>query len=241
MLHLVIDIGNTNAKLAWFKEDVFLEKEIVQLSEIEDFVLKMGAVSRVVISDVTGKAKNFINFLERRKIQVLEVNTSLKLPIDLKNYTTTETLGHDRLANLCGAQKLVPNKNVLIIDAGTCLKTDLLNAQREFVGGNISPGYHMRLKSLHLQTGKLPLFTGENCSEKPFGTSTQLAIENGVYYGMLYEIEGAIKQAEKLFPDCTVILTGGNASLFGKALKNSIFAHPELTLIGLHSILKNNA
>jgi type III pantothenate kinase len=57
---------------------------------------------------------------------------------------------------------------------------------------------------------------------------------------MLAEIEGIILQYTKKFGDVRVILCGGDALFFENQLKASIFASPELVLIGLNSILNYN-
>jgi type III pantothenate kinase len=59
-----------------------------------------------------------------------------------------KTLGRDRLANACGAKQLFPNDSVLVIDAGTCLKLDLVTEENEYLGGSIGPGLAMRFRGV---------------------------------------------------------------------------------------------
>ena len=66
-------------------------------------------------------------------------------------------MGDDRLANVVGANHLFPEKNVLTIDCGTCIKFDAITQAGEYKGGAISLGLHMRFKALNYFTNALPL------------------------------------------------------------------------------------
>ena len=85
-------------------------------------------------------------------------------PIPIRNlYSTPETLGTDRLASVTGAfyEAMKHNNDeptdVLVIDMGTAITYDIIDAAGNYLGGNISPGVAMRLKALHHFTEKLPL------------------------------------------------------------------------------------
>ena len=58
-----------------------------------------------------------------------------------------------------GAILQFPNQNRLVIDAGTCITYDYINAKDEYLGGAISPGLSIRYKSLNNYTSKLPLLS----------------------------------------------------------------------------------
>src|SRR5207247_4232758 len=68
-----------------------------------------------------------------------------------------ETIGADRLALAAAAVYFYPEKNNLVIGLGTCITYNFINKKNEFIGGSISPGLEMRLRSLHEFTAKLPL------------------------------------------------------------------------------------
>ena len=50
-----------------------------------------------------------------------------------------------------------PGKDILVIDAGTCITYEFIDAAGRYHGGNISPGVQMRFRALHEFTGRLPL------------------------------------------------------------------------------------
>ena len=161
-------------------------------------------------------------------------------PVPIKNlYKTPETLGADRLAAVIGANAIRPNRDLLIIDAGTCITFDFIDKHGQYHGGNISPGMEMRLKALHAFTAKLPEVTADG--ETPtYGDSTETAIRAGVYHGIAFEIEGYIRQLQKNYPQLLVFLTGGDRFSFDTNLKSSIFADSFLVLKGLNRILAYN-
>jgi len=66
-------------------------------------------------------------------------------------------MGVDRMALVSASVSKFSNKNVLIIDAGTCITYDFINVNNEYLGGAISPGLRVRYKSLNNLTANLPL------------------------------------------------------------------------------------
>jgi type III pantothenate kinase len=97
----------------------------------------------------------------------------------------------------------------------------------------------MRYLSLNKFTAKLPLLQP---SKNPHlvGTNTDDAIHSGVINGMMSEIDGMIQRYIHSYSNIKVLITGGDAIFFDKGLKNTIFAHPDLLMIGLNKILDYN-
>ena len=132
-----------------------------------------------------------------------------------------------------GATLIYPNQNKLIIDAGTCITYDFVNAENQYLGGAISPGIKIRYKSLNNYTSKLPLLTLSEDFEI-IGNSTKSAIHSGVINGVIFEIEGFISQYSLKNQDLTIILTGGDAEFLAKRLKSTIFANSNFLLESLN-------
>ena len=239
-MNLIIDIGNTRVKAAVFENDtikelaIFNKKKII--SELKK-LLKKYSISNGIIASVSNLTEN-----KREKIikllPFIELNSKTKVPF--KNlYKTPITLGVDRIALASAAVKKYQNKNVLVIDAGTCMTFDFINKKSEYLGGAISPGIKMRYKAMHTFTSKLPLLK----TQQPLnfiGNSTETSIHSGVVNGICNEIDGVIQQYKNKYGDLTVVLTGGDANFLAKQLKSSIFANPNFVLEGLHTILIYN-
>lgn len=237
-MQLIIDVGNTKIKLAIFQGDKLLEKRETYLETFVEVVIdlvKDHAVKRAIISSVGRLNEQQMRAVQNRfPTVVLNHNTALPF----KNaYKSPETLGVDRLALVSAFAKAYPKQNGLIIDAGTCITYDFINAEGVYLGGAISPGLRLRYTSLHNLTANLPILETKEV-EQWIGDTTESAIHSGVYNGLIQEIDGVIAQYKDKYEPLVVILTGGDAHILSKRLKNSIFAHSNFLLEGLNYILK---
>lgn len=245
-MNLVIDIGNSFTKVA-----VFNGKNVVSFSSFEnfsidilkDFLSKNSSVSKVILSSVVQHDKNIPEFIKSNCF-FIELSDGTNIPVE-NLYQSPHTLGKDRLACAVGANSLFQNKNVLSIDAGTCIKYDFVNAKNQYIGGGISPGIEMRFKSLNQFTGKLPLLSYRHF-DKLTGQNTEESILSGVMNGVTEEVKGIIARYEEQYPDLKIVFTGGYLKLFEKIFKiptngkSNIFADSFLVLKGLNVILNHN-
>lgn len=240
-MNLVIDIGNTLIKMAVFQEDILLKKKITLkqdfLKNLEELEQKYPGIRFVLLSSVSKTPSKWIQKLESQ-FQLFILNSRLPQPFE-NLYATPETLGNDRIALVCAACKHYPKKNVLIIDAGTCVTYDFKNDKGHYLGGAISPGLQMRFKAMHTFTENLPLIEAEE-EVRLIGNSTKSSMQSGVVIGLAAEIQGIIREYTQEFEDLTVILTGGDAQFLCKRFKNSIFANSNFLLEGLNYILEFN-
>lgn len=239
-MNLVIDIGNTQIKIAVFDHTSLVYQDNIDavkiISVLKNLVEKY-AISDVILSHV---AKIDAEELYQMKsiFKILVLNHKTKLPF-INKYMTPSTLGVDRLALVAGAVNQFPNENVLVIDAGSCITYDFVNTRSEYFGGSISPGIEMRYKSVNSFTANLPLL--DKTAELPeIGNSTDNAIHRGILNGVIQEIDGVIQQYKDINRKLTVVLTGGDTIFLAKNIKSSIFAIPNFLLEGLNSILIHN-
>lgn len=242
-MNLVIDLGNTFGKIAVCDGINIVESTIsdkINNKEIAYFISNYSNIEGAIFSSVANHSRELVDYLSSSFPYFLELTNSTKIPL-LNKYQTPETLGQDRLAAVVGAHTMLPQKNVLVIDAGTAITFDLVTAKGEYIGGNISPGMQMRFKSLNKYTSKLPLLEADDELVHDLGTNTEEAIISGVINGLVHEIEGYISLNCIKFSDLQVVLTGGDANSFVKKLKSSIFVVSHLNLIGLNRILDYNA
>jgi len=147
----------------------------------------------------------------------------------------------DRLSSAVGGITEFPGERLLVIDLGTCNTYDFIDDQGTFHGGIISPGYNMRMRSMHEMTGRLPDITRAQFSGAHIpGKSPRECMFLGAKEGMTVEINGFIDHFKKEFDLTRVIVTGGNASDFESFIKPPIFVRPEIVLVGLHRILEDH-
>ena len=236
----IVDIGNSFFKIASFDQHDLIRFNRYPNKELKNLEVYLKDYDNIIISSVVRSdlTKNITH-----QEHVLLLNTQTKLPIAL-NYDTPNTLGKDRIANAVGAAIIYPNSNVLIIDIGTCITYDIISSDNVFLGGVISPGIAMRLKSMHEFTGNLPLLELDiNIKNDGIGKSTKECMLKGAISGSIKEIEGFINDYKQLFDDLTVVLTGGDSKYLKNvdfSQKNSIFADQFFTLKGLNEILLYN-
>jgi len=241
-MKLVIDIGNTFSKLAVFKNrDLITLHTTPELSvdHIRDLFKATPNIKSAIVSTVRQYDQNINNEL-KSKIRLCVLNPQARLPFRVL-YKTHETLGNDRIAAVAGALDLFPGKNILVIDTGTCITYDMVTAANQYLGGAISPGIQMRLKSLNTFTGNLPLIQPDfDKNIDLIGDSTENSILSGVQNAVIMEVDAMIHEYKDRFGDLKIIVTGGDNKYFDKTLKNIIFAAPNLVLSGLNKILDFN-
>ncbi|MEA3447423.1 MAG: type III pantothenate kinase [Bacteroidota bacterium] len=235
---IVIDIGNTRAKTAVFKDGALLQPYTgsKNMDDLPTYITEKEYRYGIISSTANA---NKLQKSECHKLcnDMLYMSANTDIPLQLA-HDTPETLGNDRKAACVGAAGLYPGKNLLVIDAGTAITYDIVSAQGIMEGGNISPGKSIRFKALHNYTGKLPLLTSEK-PENILGKTTRQSIINGVQYGFLSEVKWYIEHMTKEYKGLITIITGGDAGFLADNLKNSIFVHSDLVLFGLYRILMN--
>lgn len=238
MNSICIDIGNTSTKIGIFEDEV-LRSVIKDLSFPEVLrVCNQNLDHRVVVSNVAGDFQHVYNLLERKE-RLMMVNHGLRFPFQSR-YKSPATLGTDRMAAVSGGMHLLPNHDLLIIQAGTCFTYDFVSADAVYEGGGISPGLLMRFRSLNEFTSKLPLVEMDLSFDSLIGQDTDGSIKSGVINGCVAELEGLMDRYVAKYPQIKVILTGGWANYFESKINRTKFAFQDLVLIGLNKILIHN-
>lgn len=236
-MYLTIDIGNTLQKAGVFSDDAELVENIAKTeldeSDIADLCEK-HLIKYSIISSVGARNVDVEAYLNRNTT-LLPFSHETPLPIRI-DYDEPQTLGLDRIADAVAAHTTFPDKNVLSIQAGTCLVMDFVTKDGVFKGGSISPGLDMRFAALHHYTQRLPLVKKREI-DFHIGHSTRQSIESGVINGIADEINGAISRYKQQFGEIQIVLTGGNKNDLEKSIKNTIFAPSNFILYGLCKVL----
>lgn len=243
VVNLIIDIGNTAAKLAIFDAGQLVEvvhTDNLTLAGLAPLVGRYGnAIVSAVVSTVIDLSSEASARLSRLPFACLHIDSSTALPVT-NLYETPATLGNDRIAAVVGANAQAPGRDILVIDSGTCITYDFVDAGGHFVGGNISPGIAMRFRALNTFTSRLPLVEARGRMPDT-GKDTDTAIRLGVMRGVEYEVNGYVSAYAAKYPGLLVFLTGGDAFSFEVQSKSEIFADKFLVLKGLNRILEYNA
>lgn len=239
-MNLILDQGNTKVRLALYNgtkeqlQHTLLypnEAELSALLRDPRFAHQKAIFSGVGDTSLYAAIKAQLN-------QPMELLPSTSVPFT-SVYNTPQSWGVDRKALIMAAFKLYPARDVLIVDAGTCITYDFLNADGVYQGGGISPGLQMRLDAMHRGTARLPQLSAQEADL--IGRDTASCMQSGAYNGFILEVTGTIEQYQKRFPNMITLITGGDAQVLAGTTKSSIFAIPNLILQGLNFILEYNA
>ena len=246
MTTLALDLGNTALKYGVFTTAGLWESGVLatpnELGELWQRWQPQHAILASVASEA--EAQPWLHELRHVLTQILPLRPGFT-PVPVHNaYATPQTLGADRLAGAVGAAHLRPGQPMLILDAGTALKFDLV-ANDSYYGGSIAPGLRMRLRALHAFTGRLPLLELPETSApvQLIGDTTASSLLSGVLNGAAAEVNGLVADYRRRYPGLGLVLTGGDAAYLRPWLAADlgfIFVVPELVLIGLDRILRYN-
>lgn len=244
---LTVDIGNTNTNFCIFDgEDIVhsfristdskkLEDEygiiILELLKNAGYFDKIDA--SIISSVVTPLDDVFYNSLKKYlKIPVYFINYKSKMPINIKIDKPSE-LGADRIANASAAAFLY-QLPAIVIDFGTATTFDVIDENKNFIGGLIAPGLLIQAHALSSFTSKLPKIKIE-APKNVIARDTIDAMMSGIVTGHASMIEGMIKRYEnELKKKVDIIATGGLSSVLLDCLTRKFdFIDKDLTHKGL--------
>jgi type III pantothenate kinase len=223
MTFLAIDIGNTRLKWALYAAPqpgagvlahgaAFLET-IDELAERDWAALPEPA--SVLGCDVAGDA---VRRRVEEQLELWDVPPSWVVPARhaagvTSHYDHPNRLGADRWCSLAGARARVlaggAPRPALVVMVGTAVTVDALDAEGNFLGGLILPGFGMMLRALELGTAGLKVPTGDVVD---FPTNTSDALMSGGANA----IAGAIERQHRRLVQRTgqapmLLMTGGAA------------------------------
>src|SRR6201986_1337612 len=147
-LTLCFDFGNTRKKVAIFNGAEIKEVHVLDDDNVETIqgLLDRYKPAKSILSSVidhnTAIEQTLASGSKFHKLSHL-TKVAFTTPVG-----KPETIGADRLALTAGAVHFYPNKNNLVIALGSCITYNFINKYHELVGGGISPGLGIRLKSL---------------------------------------------------------------------------------------------
>jgi len=246
-MYIIGDIGNSEIKICIFSPNYKLVKKTIFKTNFSSNVylykqLKFtkrykGIVNKILFSSVVPsvykKIKQYFKIkLDVNSIELKDVNVSKFIKINVNK----KQVGSDRLANAIGIMN--KKSNFIIIDFGTATTFDVV-IKNKYLGGVISPGVNLSLKTLISKASLIPPINLSKIS-KVVGTNTDSAVKSGFYWGYAGLISSIIKliikQTRKPFK---IVFTGGLAHLFKNAIKGKIEIKKDLTINGLLKIIKN--
>jgi type III pantothenate kinase len=242
---LLFDIGNTHTHLGLATHQRVVKQTNIPTREwssgkapalVKKFVggKKIeGAILCSVVPRATPLVSKFVR--AAWKLDTLELNAKTVRGVGI-DYPKPKTIGADRLANSVAAFKRF-GAPVVVVDFGTAVTFDVVNAKGNYVGGIIAPGLAAMTDYLHEKTALLPRIKITE-PKTVIGKSTQQAMLAGAVYGyrgLVRELISELKRKLKT-PRLPVVATGGYAKLMAAGLPEISAVEPDLTLDGLRLV-----
>ncbi|MFC2948848.1 type III pantothenate kinase [Virgibacillus sediminis] len=251
----VLDVGNTNTVLGVFDqgdlryqwriktdryktEDEFgilieslFDHKGVAFSDIHGVVI--SSVVPPIMFAMVKMSKDYFG-LEPLVIGKDNVESSLKMA-----YPNPAEIGADRVVNaVAGIHEY--GSPLIIIDFGTATTFCYIDQYEAYHGGIIAPGINISMEALYTKASKLPKIEIE-APERVVGTSTVGAMQSGVFYGYVGQVDSIVERIEaEVGTRPTVVATGGLAPLISDESKTIDIVDPYLTLKGLYLIYQYN-
>nr|ADI18754.1 putative transcriptional regulator, homolog of bvg accessory factor [uncultured gamma proteobacterium HF4000_36I10] len=234
---LEFDLGNTAAKWRLLQGVELIERG--RVSDLASLVMPPEAsIDTVRVASVAGEVREQALSQWCRDSLGLEARFARSTTVcaGVTNaYAEPERLGVDRWLAVLAAYHQFP-QGALVVDAGTALTVDMVDAGGRHLGGYILPGHHLMQNSLRQDTARV-YYTESDRPELRPGQSTAEAVVNGAALAATAVATAALAQArEQLGADCAALLTGGDAELLMQLLgeKAGDFAYsPDLVMEGL--------
>tara|TARA_Y100000590_G_scaffold186581_1_gene212602 strand:+ start:2385 stop:3131 length:747 start_codon:yes stop_codon:yes gene_type:complete len=245
-MKIIGDIGNTEVKICLVDNKFKIKKKIIiKTNEISQsnlnkklkFLLKYkNVLKNVVFSSVAPKIYKQFSFFFNSNFnkKIFEIkNFNLNKLIDIR--VNKKQVGSDRIANSIAA--IDSRNNYIIIDFGTATTFDVL-IKNKYLGGIISPGINLSLKTLTSRASLIPEVNLKKISNV-IGKNTLDAVRSGFFWGYAGLIDNMIKLIKKQTKSSfKIILTGGLAGLYKNSINTKCKVDKDLTIKGIIKITK---
>jgi type III pantothenate kinase len=159
----------------------------------------------------------------------------------VNSYRQPRRLGVDRWVAMIGARAEFAAP-CLVVDAGTAVTLDALDAGGRHLGGQIIPGVRLMAASLASETSDIPAVQRQASgggTMDMFANTTAAAVAQGALSAVAGAVERALRILREQGDDPEVVLTGGDASRILTALDDAAHHRPHLVLRGLARILED--
>lgn len=241
---LVIDVGNTRLKWAWLTSTGLSDQQAVVHREAKagiwtSALFESGQTpSRVLVSNVAGAAmaKTLTRLAKKMfKVKVEFVTAAREFQGLTNGYLDPALLGADRWLALIGAWTMARTA-LCVVDAGTAVKVDSVDASGQHLGGLIAPGIHMMREALMSRTSDIA--KAALCSTPSLAGILANNTIGAVSRGAVFALAGMADRAAELIEQSTgtrarLFITGGDAGMITGTMRSHGEIVPDLVLRGL--------
>ena len=235
---VVVDIGNSRMKWGRVRGDRVAEVAVLDFADEGKWFAQalewgLGTHTTWIIAGVNPpETEQLLSWLGQHAdgISVLESHRAIPMSLGVE---APDSVGIDRLL-ACYAAKdhAVAGEPFLVVQAGTALVVNLVDAVGSFAGGAILPGLRLMAKALNEHTAQLPSVAIGGAVEPAPGRTTESAIRTGIFWASI----GAILTLRAGFgdgEDLPIFITGGDAEILLDAIPEPVTHIPDLVLEGI--------
>jgi len=234
---LLVNINNTNTSFALANSKRILRVVKVPTASVRDIPFARDGICGIVLSSVVPAVTRRVRRMLPRRPLIVSADIDLGIGV---RYPRKKQIGADRLANAVAVAEL-HGAPAIVVDFGTAVTFDIVNARSEYVGGVIAPGLASVTEYLYQRTALLPRITLAE-PKSVIGKSTVDAMRVGAvigYRGLVREILRALKR-ERGMKRAVIVATGGYGDLMARRIPEIEHVNPLLTLEGLRFIYLRN-
>jgi type III pantothenate kinase len=241
---LVIDVGNTRLKWAWLTSTGLSDQQAVVHRDAKPEAWSSTLFhsnqqpSRVLVSNVAGPemAKNLSRLTKKAfKVDAEMITASANYDGLTNGYLDPTLLGADRWLALIGAWTRAKSA-LCVVDAGTAVKVDSVDAHGQHLGGLIAPGIHMMREALMNKTSDIAKAANQSSPSLAgvLANNTVAAISRGAVFALAGMADRAAEVIEKNTGKAPrLLITGGDANIISSAMRSHGETVPDLVLQGL--------
>lgn len=241
-MNLLVDMGNTRLKWAVADNGQLVTGDALLNEYINQPTLlalwqALTPPEQLVIACVTARDTLELVIATARvlwaDIDIIRVNSQTQTFGIINAYAQPEKLGVDRWLVLVAARHFY-SLPACVVDCGTAITVDLLDADGRHTGGFISAGLMLMKKSLAGGTNALPF------SNTAYPLATADFTEAAIHNGTLLAAVGLVEQVTARHDELSVILTGGDAEFIAPHLSVAPLVDIDLVLRGLAMVAQAN-
>lgn len=208
---LALMIGNSRLHWAYFNGNILVQTwATVYRPDLEELPAMLGQTPLILASVVLGQTINWLTYQPR----ILTL-------ADLSLGNLYPSFGIDRALAGLGAG-LTYGFPCLVIDGGTALTITGFDQDRNLIGGSISPGLGLQLKTLGDRLAALPNLDLSSLPEnlpQRWALDTNSAIFSGIIYGILGAVQSYLEDWQRRFPGSAMVITGGDGAILHRLVK----------------------
>lgn len=254
---LAVDIGNTNVVIGGIENGriEFMARVVTDRTKTEDeyaiqinSILKLhnvdksrleGSIIASVVPPTLNSIKQAVAMLTGRMPKIVGPGIKTGINILMDN---PAAVGADRVTGAVAALNAY-KPPIIIIDMGTSTTIEVIDKNKNYIGGMIMPGLNISLTALSNVCAQLPAISMEE-PKHIIGKNTVDSMRSGIILGTAAMLDGCIERIEEELGfdrgEAAIVMTGGLGKYITKFCKRNMIYAEDLVLKGLDIIYRKN-